>query len=734
MFFSGKEIIGHRQKLIRIADDSEMGWRTVKEYDINPLVEDSDDEKRLLRAESRANRKAKQQKMKKSQRRFTPYGRWSSTAVSTPPAHVREQSMFSDSRRPGLCFFCRKSGHWKKDCPELPRQNNKISILEISRGNDEEMYLKGNEKQNIVDSKLTCDKFGPNEPTQNSIENRTESNELWRKNNQSDSPVGRLKSAKSAWETAGANDYIMRVVTEGYTLPFRELPPVKRMQNNKSARENMGFVKEEVCKLLEKGCVKEVTEVPFVTNPLTVAFNRTGKPRLVLDCRHINQYLIQYKYKYEDINTALEMFDLGSYLFSYDLKGAYHHISIKSEHTQYLGFSITIDKVTRYFVFCVLPFGIATAGHIFSKVLRVVVKFLRSQGHKVVMYLDDGIGGHKKYDAALQLSTHVRATLIEFGFLLAHDKCHWDPTSVKTWLGYILDMSQGKLFVTYERIERASQAIESMLKTICKTFLVRVQALASVVGQIISMQAVFGKLVCLRTRALHECIISRASWKALVMVTADALCELKFWKSNMKELNRIGRPLSVDFSSDIEIFCDASSEGYGGYLCIGRAPVINYSVVCQKDHKNVQNRNFEGNVSTSLEGQSKQCCCKSDALAITDSCNKEKGVSRVGGNSDAIFDGSITANGCMFPGERNSRKCHGIQAVDKREPAIIDGIDDVCNISEATCAGSLVMYDGGIGNDYSIAGNTAVDASFGKLADDNNTGELEVIGIWSNDE
>ena len=81
----------------------------------------------------------------------------------------------------------------------------------------------------------------------------------------------------------------------------------------------MGFVKEEVCKLLEKGCVKEATEVQFVTNPLTVAFNRTGKPRLVLDCRHINQYLIQYKYKYEDINTALEMFDLGSYLFSYDL-------------------------------------------------------------------------------------------------------------------------------------------------------------------------------------------------------------------------------------------------------------------------------------------------------------------------------------------------------------------------------------------------------------------------------
>ena len=129
-----------------------MGWRMIKEYDINPLVEDSDDEKQLIRAESRI-RKAKQQNMKKSQRRFTPYGRWSSTAVSTPPAHVREQSMFSDNRRPGLCFICRKSGHWKKDCPELERQN-----------------------------------------------------------------------------------YIMRVVTEGYTLPLRELPPAKHMQNRYSKK------------------------------------------------------------------------------------------------------------------------------------------------------------------------------------------------------------------------------------------------------------------------------------------------------------------------------------------------------------------------------------------------------------------------------------------------------------------------------------------------------------------
>ena len=30
------------------------------------------------------------------------------------------------------------------------------------------------------------------------------------------SPVGRLKSAEAKWKTAGANDYLMKVVSEGY--------------------------------------------------------------------------------------------------------------------------------------------------------------------------------------------------------------------------------------------------------------------------------------------------------------------------------------------------------------------------------------------------------------------------------------------------------------------------------------------------------------------------------------
>ena len=55
----GMEIINKRQKLIKIADRSEHGWATVDEYIEDALADNSDDEKRLFKAEARVGRKVK---------------------------------------------------------------------------------------------------------------------------------------------------------------------------------------------------------------------------------------------------------------------------------------------------------------------------------------------------------------------------------------------------------------------------------------------------------------------------------------------------------------------------------------------------------------------------------------------------------------------------------------------------------------------------------------------------
>ena len=54
----GKKALGTRQKHIMVADRSDYGWATVQQYDINPLAMDSEDEKRLEKAEKEAERLA----------------------------------------------------------------------------------------------------------------------------------------------------------------------------------------------------------------------------------------------------------------------------------------------------------------------------------------------------------------------------------------------------------------------------------------------------------------------------------------------------------------------------------------------------------------------------------------------------------------------------------------------------------------------------------------------------
>ena len=64
-----RDKIHKRNKCIKLADKSPGGWDTVKEYMSDDLVSETDDEKRIRQAETRAIRKRNQRKQENSQRR-----------------------------------------------------------------------------------------------------------------------------------------------------------------------------------------------------------------------------------------------------------------------------------------------------------------------------------------------------------------------------------------------------------------------------------------------------------------------------------------------------------------------------------------------------------------------------------------------------------------------------------------------------------------------------------------
>ena len=107
-------------------------------------------------------------------------------------------------------------------------------------------------------------------------------------------PVDRLNSCYEYWKNANASEYILDVVNNEYKLPFRDVPRSVILPNNKSANDNCLFVSSEIESVLTKGCISQVNKSPVVVNPLTVAYGKSGKPRLVLDCRYINPELFKF--------------------------------------------------------------------------------------------------------------------------------------------------------------------------------------------------------------------------------------------------------------------------------------------------------------------------------------------------------------------------------------------------------------------------------------------------------
>lgn len=209
------------------------------------------------------------------------------------------------------------------------------------------------------------------------------------------------------------------------------MPESKYCKNNKSAIAHSGFVSKSIQELLQNGIVVKVDQIPHVVNPLTVSVNAKGKERLILDLRHVNQYVVKYNFKLEGIKEALDFVHKNGFKFKFDLSSGYHHIDLHVSMYKYFGFSWD----NCFYVFSSLAFGLSSAPFIFTKILRNLVRFWREQGIYIIVYLDDGFGFSDSFANCEYSSLKVYNTLIKAGFVVNTEKSVWVPQKCLEWLG-----------------------------------------------------------------------------------------------------------------------------------------------------------------------------------------------------------------------------------------------------------------------------------------------------------
>ena len=468
--------------------------------------------------------------------------------ISASPAAIKAtgvpsvESVTRDlSKEASSTITTKRAGHIRKE--RTPTMRQQVEESEEDLSDDEKLLFKVQSDYIKQKGELAIDCNG--EKTQNL-------------------PVrGRLKKHLEFWINIGAPDFIVNTIREGYKIPFLIDPLQCVQRNNISAMDHKEFVSQAVLDLLSEEKIYEVErkEHLHIINPLSVSVQACGKKRLILDLRIVNKCLVKKKFKFEDHKKALEYFMENGYATKFDLKSGYHHVDIFPDHRKYLGFSWTFSSgKTRYFAFNVLPFGLSTAPYLFTKLLRPLVKVWRARGFQSVVYLDDGVNFEGSWEKASFAAHHMYGDLCAAGFVVNKEKSLWEPTQCLEWLGLVWNAKEGNLMIKQKRVDKALILIDKAIQEPCLS----ARELSRIIGSILSMSAVLGRLTRIMTRHCQITVAIADHWDTKQPLDIYCIKELKFWQDNANHINQKYCFGHVTYNK--VIFSDASDYGCAAFV------------------------------------------------------------------------------------------------------------------------------------------------------------------------
>ena len=392
--------------------------------------------------------------------------------------------------------------------------------------------------------------------------------------------AARLPYFSQAWHQVTENSFILNIVCNGYKIQFIRPPYQYNYSPRNMSSKNSKICKSKVETFINNGIIKTVSpnHDQFLSHIFPVPKKTLDEFRIILDLTELNKFVRKVKFRMDKITDIMSIIKPGDFLVSIDLSDAYFCIAMHILSVPFLTFIF----MRIYYQFTCLPQGLTSAPRIFTKIIRVILTFLRCQTIRISAWLDDFLlAAHSKQLCEEHSFTTIR-TFEELGFIPNIEKSQLTPSQKLLHLGLIWDTLEFSVSIPKDKILAVKRKC-----TIALSYRVTVRFLSSILGSIEFFKWGFPHAAFHYRRLqrfINSCLARGLSYDHYTSASSKACIDLTWW-------SKVGDSLPsrslFPFKASKEVTCDASKSGWGCWTSDNKEAFGFWSSLEKEKHINI---------------------------------------------------------------------------------------------------------------------------------------------------
>ena len=392
--------------------------------------------------------------------------------------------------------------------------------------------------------------------------------------------AARLPHFLARWSQVTDSQFILNIVANGYMIQFESEPYQEFFAPFELSDEDVIICKRKVEQFLLSGAIVRVQpcQGQFLSNIFPVIKKSLMDHRIIIDLSSLNEFVRKCVFKLDSLNMIMSMIRPQDFFVSIDISDAYYAVALHEVSMPY----VTFVFMNALYQFACLPQGLSSAPRIFTKILRVVMMFLRSSGIRIAAWFDDLLLAASSASLCADQAHTALGTLTELGFLPNYEKSSLTPVQQISHLGLMWDSVSFTVAVLEPKLLDVQEKCRVALRSP-----VRLRHLASILGSIEYFRWGF-PFAAVHYRGLQRFVNAKLaaglSYSSKVTASDEARSDLTWWVDAGSSLP----PRSLaPFCADLTLYTDASLLGWGGWVCDGREAFGGWSDDELLDHINV---------------------------------------------------------------------------------------------------------------------------------------------------